>query len=77
VAFVTNDEFTEDHAKVDTIVIEPEERRLSLLAKAEMLLPGGPQSLGHIIVGEISTAVREAIETGVALPERTKSTVNG
>lgn len=69
VAFVTSDELTEDCAAVDTIIIEPEERRFSVIAKAAAMLPSGPQSLGRIVVGELDGALREAIETGGTLPE--------
>ena len=76
VAFVTSDELTEDNARVDTVIIEPEERRFSLLAKAEMPLPDGPPSIARIVVGKMSDAIRDAIETGVDLPEAAKGAVN-
>jgi hypothetical protein len=70
VAFVTSEELFEDWATVDTVTIEPEERRFSLLAKAEAPLPTGPQSLGRIVAGEMTSAVREAVETGGEIPAR-------
>ena len=69
VAFVTSDAFTEDWAVVDTLTIEPEERRFSLLAKAQSVLPDGPQSLGRIIVGEMTQSIRTAVETGGDIPD--------
>jgi len=50
------------------VIIEPEERRLSILAKAQVVLPEGPGSLGRIVVGEMSAAIRDAVETGREIP---------
>jgi hypothetical protein len=68
VAFVTSEEMTEDSATVDTVTIEPEERCFSLLAKAQAPLPAGPQSLARIILGEMTSAIRDAVETGGDIP---------
>lgn len=76
VAFVTDDEFAETQAEVDTLTIEPEERRLTLLAKAQAALPRGPQSLGRIVIGEMSNAIRESVETGGALPAEARIAVS-
>jgi hypothetical protein len=64
IAFVTSDDFTEEIAVVDTLVIEPEERWFSLLCKAQATLGEGPQSLGRIIVGEMTGEIRNAVERG-------------
>jgi hypothetical protein len=69
VAFVAGDDFVEAHAKVDTLTIEPEARRLAILAKAQATLPGGPQSLDRIVIGEMNGAIREAVEAGGDIPD--------
>lgn len=74
VTFVASDTLTEDHARVDTVIIEPEERRVSILAKAQVVLPEGPESLGRIVVGEMSAAIRDAVETGREIPGDVRGT---
>jgi hypothetical protein len=76
VAFVTADEFAETQAEVDTLTIEPEERQLTLLAKAQAALPSGPQSLGRIVIGEMSNAIRESVETGGGPPAEARIAVS-
>ena len=76
VAFVTADEFAETQAEVDTVTIEPEERRLTLLAKAQTALPSGPQSLSRIVIGEMSDAIRESVETGGGPPAEARIAVS-
>ena len=62
IAITTKDELSEATTVVDTIIIEPEERRFSLLGKVEAPLPSGPQSLGRIIVGDMPRGIRKAVE---------------
>jgi hypothetical protein len=62
---VSSDELTESIAEVDTITIEPEARRFSLLAKAQASLPSGPEALGRIIIGEMPKGMRKAVELGL------------
>ena len=68
VAFVTSAELVDDWLTVDTLTIEPEERRISILAKAEVPLTDGPESLGRIIIGEMGPETRAAVEEGRELP---------
>lgn len=64
VASVTSEEFIEDTAEVDTIVIEPEARRFSLVARAQMVLSPDPTALSRIVVGPMSRGRRTALERG-------------
>jgi hypothetical protein len=64
IAFVASDDFTEEIAVVDTLVIEPEERRFSLLCKAQATLGEGPRSLGRIVVGAMTGEIRDAVGSG-------------
>ena len=64
VTIVTADELSEGATAVDTIIIEPEEGRFSLLGKVQAALPSGPQALGRIIVGTMPKGMRKAIEQG-------------
>jgi len=59
---------SEEIAVVDTVIVEPEERRISLLARAETELTGGPTSLGRIVFGELSEGMRRAIEKNKVYP---------
>jgi hypothetical protein len=68
VTVVTADDVNDEVAVVDTIILEPEERRLSLLARACTELGEDPMSLGPIIVGETTAGMRKAIENGKAYP---------
>ncbi len=68
VTFATSEEMSEEIALVDTVIVEPEERRLSLLARAQTELDEGPMSLGRIVVGELTGAMRRAIESNKAYP---------
>ena len=58
VTFAAADGLTEELARVDTVVIEPEERRFSLLARASARLPGGPLSLRCAVAGPLTAGVR-------------------
>jgi hypothetical protein len=69
-AIVSSDGLEEAIAVVDTIVIEPEMKLFSLVAKVQAPLPDGPQSLGQIIVGPLTRGMRLAIETGKWYPWR-------
>ena len=64
VTIVTRDELSEGITAVDTVIIEPEERRFSLLGKVQTALPSGPASLGRIIVGNMPKGMRKAVEQG-------------
>jgi len=68
VTIVTSDELSESVATVDTVIIEPAQRRFSLLAKAQAELADGPSSLGQLIVGDLAAGMRKAIETGRHYP---------
>jgi len=65
VTIVSSDELSESVTEVDTVIIEPEERRFSLLGKAQASLPSGPESLGRIIIGEMPKGMRKAVERGL------------
>ena len=64
VTIVTRDELGEAITVVDTLIIEPRERRFSLLGKVQAQLPSGPDALGRIIVGEMPRGMRRAMELG-------------
>ncbi|HEX7597039.1 MAG TPA: DUF2169 domain-containing protein [Polyangia bacterium] len=64
VTMVSSGAMAEEVALVDTLIIEPEERRFSLLAKAQASLGDGPESLGSIVVGELTRGMRSALESG-------------
>jgi len=68
VTFVTSDEMSEEVTTVDTVHIEPEERRLSVLARARTVLNEGPMSLSQIVVGDLTSGMRKAIEKNKAYP---------
>ena len=68
VTFVSSDDANEGTATVDTIIIEPEARRFSLVAKAQATLAEGPQSLDRIVVGELTRGMRQALEIGKCYP---------
>jgi hypothetical protein len=67
-AIASSAELAEGMAAVDTLTIEPDERRFSLLAKAQASLADGPESLGRIVVGEMTQGMRSALETGKRYP---------
>jgi hypothetical protein len=68
IAFVTNAGLVDDWLTVDTVTIETEDRRISILAKAEAPLADGPESLGRIIIGAMGSEIRVAVEEGRELP---------
>jgi hypothetical protein len=68
VTFVSSDEMCDEMATVDTVIVEPEERRMSVLARARTELNEGPMSLARIVVGELTEGMRKAIEEGKAYP---------
>jgi hypothetical protein len=72
VTFVTSEELSEEIAVVDTIIVEPEARRLSLLARAQTDLPQGPLSLARIVIGEPTPGLRKAIESGKTYSSKLK-----
>jgi hypothetical protein len=65
VTIVTAAELSEATTAVDTLIIEPEARRFSLVGRAQASLPSGPESLGRIIVGEMRKGMRKAVEQGL------------
>jgi hypothetical protein len=67
VTIVTSDELSEAVATIDTVIIEPAQRRFALLAKAQAELAGGASSLGQMIVGDLTAGMRKAIETAVVI----------
>jgi hypothetical protein len=68
VTFITSRDVTDNWLTVDTVTIEPEDRRISILAKAEAQLADGPESLGRIIIGAMAPEIRAAVEEGRELP---------
>jgi hypothetical protein len=68
VTFVSSDELSEGMTVVDTLIIEPEQRRFSLLGRAQTELAQGPMSLARIVVGELTAGMRKAIEKGKSYP---------
>jgi hypothetical protein len=68
IAFITSAGIVDDWLTVDTVTIEPEDRRISILAKAEAPLADGPESLGRIIIGAMGSEIRVAVEEGRELP---------
>ena len=65
VQFVTREDLIEDEAIVDTIIIEPAERRFSLIARAAARLRSGAVALRRIVVGERSSAADPRQKVGV------------
>ena len=61
VTVATSEVLDETTAVVDTVIIEPEERRLSLLARVQVVLDQGPMSLGRIVIGALTRATRKAV----------------
>jgi hypothetical protein len=59
---------TEAAQVVGMVIIEPEERRFSLLGKVRAALVDGPQSVNQIVVGELTRGMRKAVETGKSFP---------
>jgi hypothetical protein len=64
VTFVTADSLIDTTARVDTIIVDPERRRLSLLARAIHVPRPDIQSFRGVFVGVQSRGVRRALETG-------------
>lgn len=65
VRFLTRDELREDVLSVDTIIIEPERHRLTLLARAAIAVPN-VLALRQIVIGALTRAQLVAVETGKA-----------
>jgi len=63
ITIATKDGLFEDTGAVDTIVIEPEARRFSLLARAQAPLADA-LAFGCIVVGPITRGLRAALESG-------------
>ena len=68
VAFIASGEVIDNWLTVDTVTIEPEDRRISILAKAEVQLVDGPESLDRIILGAMAPEIRGAVEEGREVP---------
>jgi len=68
VEFVTREDLVEDEAVVDTIIIEPAERRFSLIARANARLRSGAASLRRIVVGGHSRAADPLRENAAGAP---------
>jgi len=68
VTFVSSDELCEGITVVDTLIIEPERRRFTLLGRAQTELAEGPLSLARVVVGELTAGMRKAIEKGKSYP---------
>ncbi len=63
VTFLTQDALVEDVTRVDTILIEPEERRFSLLAKASITVARA-LDLRRAVLGELTPGMMNALSTG-------------
>ncbi len=63
VTFLTRESLVEDFATVDTIVIEPEERRFSLVARASVAVQK-PLDLRRMVLGEMTSGLKKALTTG-------------
>lgn len=68
VTIVTSEELSEATTVVDTVIIEPEERRFSLVGKTQASLVEGPQSVSQIVVGELTRGMRKALKEGKCYP---------
>jgi hypothetical protein len=66
VAFAVADALVNATTVVDTIIVEPEERRFSLVARAAVPLGRHPTGLRQVIVGELTPGQRRALEQGKA-----------
>jgi hypothetical protein len=64
VLFVTRDLMNQTRARVDTIVIEPAEARVSLIARAVSRVRPSAAAMRQIFVGPLSRGRRRALETG-------------
>lgn len=64
VTFVTRDVIEERQARVDTVVIEPAESRVSVIARAACAPRAGVTSVREAFVGSLSAGRRKALELG-------------
>jgi len=64
VLVASDQSLAEDIARVDLIVLEPDRRRLSLVARAAFDLDEDPSSLRQIVVGAASKGMQKALATG-------------
>jgi hypothetical protein len=64
VLFVTRDLMNQTKARVDTILIEPAEARVSLVARAVARVRPSAAAMRQIFVGPLSRGRRRALETG-------------
>ena len=64
VLFVTRDLMNQTKVRVDTIVIEPAEARVSLIARAVSRVRPSAAAMRQIFVGPLSRGRRRALETG-------------
>jgi hypothetical protein len=63
IAFLTRESLVEDFARADTLVIEPEARRFSLVARASVPL-SKPLDLKRAVIGDMTSGLRRALATG-------------
>lgn len=64
VMFSARENALETHAQVDTIVIEPAERRFSLVARAAFSPRPNLLGMGQVVVGQPTAACVRALESG-------------
>jgi hypothetical protein len=64
VTFVTRDVIEERRARIDTVVIEPAENRVSIVARAACTPRSGVTSVREAFVGTLSAGRRKALELG-------------
>jgi len=64
VIFSARNNVLQTHLQVDTIVIEPAERRFSLVARATFAPQPNFLAMGQVVVGHASEACIRALESG-------------
>jgi hypothetical protein len=74
VLFAASDALTETSTAVDTLVIEPEARRFSLVARASCPLHPDHPVVDEAVIGSPTAAHRRALERGKRYTRRTRKT---
>jgi hypothetical protein len=64
VAFRSRDELLETYTRVDTVVIEPAERRFSIVARAAHLPKPNVLAMRQVVLGPLTPGRRRALSTG-------------
>ncbi len=66
VAFRSRSEMLETYTRVDTVLIEPAEKRLSIIARAAFVAKPNALALRQVVVGRLTPGWRRALATGKA-----------